>query len=114
MDGLIFPVACSVGIAMVPDDAKTLSGALVVADAAIYEAKRSGRNQVVDRAPPVAAGLPGSDPRVQQYSPSRMELVRPGNIRASAIRSSFRQMRVRRCPAVTGVAFRSRGPCEDW
>jgi diguanylate cyclase (GGDEF)-like protein len=77
LDGLAFPVACSVGVAMVPEDAKTLSGALVVADAALYEAKRKGRNRVVDSAPPLAAGLPGSDPRVQQYSPSRMELGAP-------------------------------------
>jgi diguanylate cyclase (GGDEF)-like protein len=58
MDGLIFPVACSIGIALVPEDAKTLSGALVVADAALYEAKRAGRNRVVDNAPPLAAGMP--------------------------------------------------------
>lgn len=58
LDGLFFPVACSVGIAMVPDDAETLSGALVVADAALYEAKRTGRNRVVDSAPLLAAELP--------------------------------------------------------
>ena len=57
LDGLFFPVACSVGIAMVPDDAETLSGALVVADAALYEAKRTGRNKVVDIAPPLAVEL---------------------------------------------------------
>lgn len=77
MDGLTFPVACSVGIAMVPEDAQTLSGALVVADAALYEAKRNGRNRVVDNAPPLAAVLPGSDPRILQYSRSRMELGAP-------------------------------------
>jgi diguanylate cyclase (GGDEF)-like protein len=77
MDGLTFPVACSVGIAMVPEDAKSLGRALVEADAALYEAKRKGRNQVVDSAPPLAAGLPGSDPRTQHYSPSPMELGAP-------------------------------------
>jgi diguanylate cyclase (GGDEF)-like protein len=77
MDGLIFPVACSVGIAMVPEDAKSLARALVEADAALYEAKRRGRNQVIDSAPPLAAGLPGSDSRKQQYSPSPMELGAP-------------------------------------
>jgi diguanylate cyclase (GGDEF)-like protein len=58
LDGFYFPIACSVGIAMVPDDAEHLSGALVVADAALYEAKRAGRNRVVDNAPPLAAELP--------------------------------------------------------
>jgi diguanylate cyclase (GGDEF)-like protein len=57
MDGLIFPVACSIGIALVPEDAKTLTGALVVADAALYEAKRAGRNRVVDGSP-LAPDLP--------------------------------------------------------
>jgi len=58
LDDLTFPVACSVGIAMVPDDAKSLAGALEVADAALYEAKRAGRNRVVDSAPPLAAEMP--------------------------------------------------------
>jgi diguanylate cyclase (GGDEF)-like protein len=53
-EGLLFAVACSVGIALVPEDAETLSGALVIADAALYEAKRTGRNRVVDKAPPLA------------------------------------------------------------
>ncbi|MCC6949042.1 MAG: GGDEF domain-containing protein [Bradyrhizobiaceae bacterium] len=51
LDELTFPIACSIGIAMVPDDAKTLTGALEIADAALYEAKRGGRNRVVDMAP---------------------------------------------------------------
>lgn len=77
LDGMSFPIACSVGIALVPEDEKTLARALVVADAALYEAKRCGRNRVVENAPPLVAGLPGSDPRAQQYSPSRMELGAP-------------------------------------
>jgi diguanylate cyclase (GGDEF)-like protein len=75
MDGLIFPVACSVGIALVPEDAKHLSGALVVADAALYEAKRAGRNRVIDQAPPLAAGLP-TPPRGQPHW-SSVELGAP-------------------------------------
>jgi diguanylate cyclase (GGDEF)-like protein len=53
VDGRSFTVACSIGIALVPDDANTLAGALVVADGALYEAKRTGRNRVVDLAPSV-------------------------------------------------------------
>jgi len=51
IDGIKFPVGASVGVAVVPEDAETLSGALVIADAALYEAKRQGRNRVIDQAP---------------------------------------------------------------
>lgn len=51
IDGNRFPVGASVGVAVVPEDAETLAGALVVADAALYEAKRLGRNRVIDQAP---------------------------------------------------------------
>jgi diguanylate cyclase (GGDEF)-like protein len=59
VDGVTFTVACSVGIAMVPDDAKSLAGALVVADAALYEAKRNGKNRVVDKRPAACCGIAG-------------------------------------------------------
>jgi len=51
IDGNKFPVGASIGLALVPDDAETLAGALVIADAALYEAKRLGRNRVIDQAP---------------------------------------------------------------
>ncbi len=51
IDGNKFPVGASVGVAVVPEDAETLAGAMVVADAALYEAKRLGRNRVIDQAP---------------------------------------------------------------
>jgi diguanylate cyclase (GGDEF)-like protein len=51
IDGNKFPVGASVGVAVVPHDAETLAGALVIADAALYEAKRMGRNRVIDQAP---------------------------------------------------------------
>lgn len=57
IDGTQFPVGASIGIALVPDDAETLSGALVAADAALYEAKRAGRNRVIDHASPLAADM---------------------------------------------------------
>jgi diguanylate cyclase (GGDEF)-like protein len=75
MDGLVFPVACSIGIALVPEDAASLSGALVVADAALYEAKRAGRNRVVDNAPPLAAELPVASGRQPHWT--SMELGAP-------------------------------------
>lgn len=40
-------VTLSIGIAIFPDDASSASEALAVADAALYQAKSSGRNQVV-------------------------------------------------------------------
>lgn len=55
IDGNKFPVGASIGVAVVPEDAETLAGALVVADAALYEAKRLGRNRVIDQAPPLAS-----------------------------------------------------------
>jgi diguanylate cyclase (GGDEF)-like protein len=59
IDGMKIPVGCSIGIALVPDDAQTLSGAMVMADAALYEAKRNGRNLVVSSAPPLATEAMG-------------------------------------------------------
>jgi diguanylate cyclase (GGDEF)-like protein len=58
VEEISFTVACSVGIALVPDDARTLAGALVVADAALYEAKRTGRNRVIDHAPSIVPSPP--------------------------------------------------------
>lgn len=73
-DELSVSIACSVGIALVPEDAANLAGAIALADAALYEAKRSGRNRVIESAPPLAGGLPGHDPRAIQLPSSRMEL----------------------------------------
>jgi diguanylate cyclase (GGDEF)-like protein len=74
MDHTSFRIACSVGIALVPDDATTLAGALVLADTALYEAKRAGRNRVVDSAPAIVPTSPGSEPVKQQIftSPTSM------------------------------------------
>jgi diguanylate cyclase (GGDEF)-like protein len=69
LDGLRLAVGCSVGVALVPDDAKSLAGAVVVADAALYEAKRAGRNCVVDSAPPLAPEALGDVPRQVHWSP---------------------------------------------
>jgi diguanylate cyclase (GGDEF)-like protein len=74
LDGLMFPVACSVGIALVPEDANSLAGALVIADSALYEAKRTGRNRVVEHAPPLVPVIAGEDERVRPFGPSHMEL----------------------------------------
>jgi diguanylate cyclase (GGDEF)-like protein len=56
IDSLRFPLGASVGIALLPEDADTLAGALIAADAALYEAKRLGRNRVMDHAPSVVPG----------------------------------------------------------
>jgi len=45
------PVSVSVGVACHPDDGATIQAVLAAADAALYEAKRTGKNRVV-AAPP--------------------------------------------------------------
>jgi diguanylate cyclase (GGDEF)-like protein len=55
IDGNKVSVGASVGVAVVPEDAETLAGALVIADAALYEAKRLGRDRVIDQAPSLAS-----------------------------------------------------------
>jgi diguanylate cyclase (GGDEF)-like protein len=67
VDGAPFLVGCSVGIAIMPDDATSLAGALVVADAALYEAKRAGRNRVIDHAPPLASEAFAEDDHKQPH-----------------------------------------------
>lgn len=66
VEGLKIPVGCSIGVALVPDDASSLSGAMVMADAALYEAKRKGKNLVIDVAPPLASEAMG-DPEEQVH-----------------------------------------------
>lgn len=62
IEGNLLPVGASIGVAVVPEDAETLAGALAIADAALYEAKRTGRNRVVDQAPSlVSDGMPDND-----------------------------------------------------
>ena len=61
VDGISVDIGCSVGLALVPDDATSLAGAVVVADAALYEAKRAGRNRVIENAPQLASEAYGSE-----------------------------------------------------
>lgn len=55
IDNIPLIVGCSIGLASVPDDASSLAGAMIVADAALYEAKRGGRNCVIENAPSLAS-----------------------------------------------------------
>jgi diguanylate cyclase (GGDEF)-like protein len=55
IDNIPLIVGCSIGLASVPDDASSLAGAMIVADAALYEAKRGGRNRVIENAPSLAS-----------------------------------------------------------
>jgi diguanylate cyclase (GGDEF)-like protein len=75
IDGVSFPVGCSIGVAIIPDDASTLAGALAVADAALYEAKRAGRNRVIDHAPPLAVEAIRGDKQVRPWA--QLEVVGP-------------------------------------
>lgn len=79
IDGNKFPVGASIGLALVPQDAETLAGALVIADAALYEAKRSGRNRVIDQAPSlVSEGDVDQDGLLEGHWTS-LELIGYGN-----------------------------------
>ena len=73
---MALPVGCSIGIALVPEDAHSLGGALAIADAALYEAKRAGRNRVIDSAPPLASeAMAESEPRTPHWmNPERSGL----------------------------------------
>ncbi len=75
LDQLSFSIACSVGIALVPEDAPNLGRAIALADQALYEAKRAGRNRVIECAPPLAADLPGGNGRAVQPGQSQMALT---------------------------------------
>ena len=75
IDGVSFLVGCSIGVAIIPDDASTLAGALAVADAALYEAKRAGRNRVIDHAPPLAVDAFRGDAPARQWA--QLEMVGP-------------------------------------
>lgn len=44
LDGRYFLATCSLGIALFPDDANTLEGLMKVADSAMFQAKRAGKN----------------------------------------------------------------------
>lgn len=55
VEGTPIDIGCSVGLAVVPDDATSLAGAVVIADSALYEAKRAGRNRVIENAPLLAS-----------------------------------------------------------
>ena len=43
----IGPITLSIGVAMIPDNARDGQAALKAADAALYRAKQGGRNRVV-------------------------------------------------------------------
>ncbi|MBV8633331.1 MAG: diguanylate cyclase, partial [Burkholderiaceae bacterium] len=45
LNGHLIDIGASIGIAIFPDDATTGQGLLTCADAAMYRAKRSGRNR---------------------------------------------------------------------
>jgi diguanylate cyclase (GGDEF)-like protein len=75
IDGNRFPVGASVGVAVVPEDAETLAGALVIADAALYEAKRLGRNRVIDQAPSLASEGLGEDNELLEGHWTGLDLI---------------------------------------
>lgn len=75
IDGNLFPVGASIGVAVVPEDAETLAGALVIADAALYEAKRTGRNRVIDQAPSLVSEALAEDNEIMDGHWTGLDLV---------------------------------------
>lgn len=57
-----FGLGCSVGIALSPADAQTTEALLLCADAAMYAAKRSGRNRFMAHGDPAVAEFVGARP----------------------------------------------------
>ena len=51
-DGEILPVTASIGIATLPDDARSAVDLFARADQALYQAKHGGRNRAVAYQPP--------------------------------------------------------------
>lgn len=65
-----FPVGRCVGSATVPDDVAGLRGTLIMADAALYEAKRAGRNRIIENTPPLAnEAFPEEDKKRPRWTP---------------------------------------------
>ncbi|MYN05152.1 diguanylate cyclase [Pseudoduganella sp. DS3] len=70
VNGLVLQLSTSLGIALYPDDATTVDNLMHVADAALYEAKRTGKNRycvasgcaAAASAAPVPAAAPGAVP----------------------------------------------------
>jgi diguanylate cyclase (GGDEF)-like protein len=54
--GLSLPITCSVGVAVLPDDAADPASLIAAADAAMIHAKRTGKNRVVSFHPGLADG----------------------------------------------------------
>lgn len=47
IDGLTLQVSCSIGVALYPDNAASVSELMRSADQAMYRAKKGGRDQVL-------------------------------------------------------------------
>jgi diguanylate cyclase (GGDEF)-like protein len=58
VNGLTLQLSTSLGIALYPDDATTVDNLMHVADAALYEAKRTGKNRFCAACNMPATGAP--------------------------------------------------------
>ena len=64
VNGLTLQLSTSLGIALYPDDASTVDNLMHVADAALYEAKRTGKNRYCAAAHTEAALSPQAQVQV--------------------------------------------------
>lgn len=66
INGLTLKLSTSIGISLFPDDADTVESLIGVADSALYQAKRSGKNRWCAAA--LASPLPSAPPQHSMYS----------------------------------------------
>ena len=58
INDLTLRLSTSIGISIYPDDAETVEALISIADYALYEAKRAGKNRFCATSPQPAAGKP--------------------------------------------------------
>lgn len=94
-------VTSSIGLAVYPDDSKSSNGLVAAADAAMYAAKRLGRNQVRSASDPAVGALERVDTRSDLHEDATLA----GTVEAMAVLVSARDRYTgEHCQAVVSLA----------